>query len=341
MLQFEHPWLFLLLLAPPLVWRLSPAYREQREALQVPCLKRLADLTRQAPMQAAVVLRRHRVLLFLLPFWWALIVTALARPVWLGDPIAKTESTRALMLLVDLSGSMDTRDFKAANGERISRLDAVKEVLGRFIERRKSDRLGLIVFGSQPFLQAPFTKDHAIVKMLLDQTMTNMAGMQTAIGDAIGLALQHFESSRAKHRVIVLLTDGNDTGSRVPPRKAAEIAFHNCIAIHAIAMGDPRTAGEEKMDVEILEAIARTTRGDYFRADDRDGLDAIYHELDAIEPEKIKTISYRPQYPLFQWPVAAVLVTFMAYHFLMILLRSFKNKTEDSTASAMRRTGQG
>ena len=341
MLQFEHPWLFLLLLVPPLVWRVSPAYREQREALQIPYLMRLADLTRQPPTQAAAVIRRHRVLLFLLPFWWALIVTALARPVWLGDPITKTESIRDLMLLVDLSGSMDTRDFKNPEGERISRLNAVKEVLGQFIERRKSDRLGLIVFGSEPFLQAPFTKDHAMVKMLLDQTMTKMAGMQTAIGDAIGLALKHFESSRAKHRVIVLLTDGNDTGSRVPPRKAAEIAFHNGITIHAIAMGDPRTAGEEKMDVETLKAIARTTRGDYFRADDLGRLDAVYRELDAIEPEKTKTLSYRPQYPLFQWPAALVLVTFMAYHFLMILFRGFKNKTDDFTAPAMRRAGQG
>lgn len=339
MLQFEHPWLFLLLLVPLLVWWISPPYRERRDSLQIPYLRRLADLTRQTPTKAAVVLRRHLPLRFLLPFWWMLIVTALARPVWLGDPITKTESTRDLMLLVDLSGSMDTRDFIDLDGKRTCRLDAVKDVLGRFIKRRKSDRLGLIVFGSEPYLQAPFTRDHDIVQILLDQTRTKMAGMQTAMGDAMGLAIKHFESSRSTHRVMVMLTDGNDTGSKVPPRKAAEIAFQKGITIHTIAMGDPRTAGEEKMDVETLKAISKTTRGNYYRAEDRVQLDSIYRELDAIEPEKIKTLSFRPRYPLFQWPVAAVFITFMAYHFLMFISGRFTNKTDDFAAPEMRRPG--
>ena len=320
MLQFEHPWLFLLLLLQPLVWWLSPPYKEQREALQIPYLLRLANLTRQTPSKAAVVLRRHRVLVFLLPLWWVLIVVALARPVWLADPIEKTESTRDLMLLVDLSGSMETEDFKDPRGQRISRLDAVKGVLDEFIERRKSDRLGLIVFGNEPFLQVPFTRDHDVVRTLLGQTRTKMAGVQTAIGDAIGLALKHFESSTSEHRVVVLLTDGNDTGSKVPPRKAAEIASQRSIIIHTVAVGDPQAAGEEKMDIESLQAISTTTKGSFFRADDRAQLATIYRKLDEIEPEKIKTISYRPRYALFQWPAGAVLVTLLAYHLLMALL---------------------
>jgi Ca-activated chloride channel family protein len=320
MLQFEHPWLFLLLLLQPLVWWLSPPYREQREALQIPYLQRLAGLTRQTPSKGAVVLRRHRALLFLLPVWWALIVIALARPVWLADPIEKTESTRDLMLLVDLSGSMETEDFKDPSGRRISRLDAVKGVLDEFIERRKSDRLGLIVFGNEPFLQVPFTRDHDVVRTLLGQTRTKMAGVQTAIGDAIGLTLKHFESSTSEHRVVVLLTDGNDTGSKVPPRKAAEIASQRGITIHTVAVGDPKAAGEEKMDIESLQAISIATKGSFFRADDRVQLDTIYRKLDEIEPEKIKTISYRPRYALFQWPAGTVLVTFLAYHLLMALL---------------------
>jgi Ca-activated chloride channel homolog len=320
MLQFEHPWLFLLLLLQPLIWWLSPPYKEQREALQIPYLQRLANLTGQTPSKAAVVLRRHRALVFLLPLWWVLIVVALARPVWLADPIEKTESTRDLMLLVDLSGSMETEDFKDPRGQRISRLDAVKGVLDEFIERRKSDRLGLIVFGNEPFLQVPFTRDHDVVRALLGQTRTKMAGVQTAIGDAIGLALKHFESSTSEHRVVVLLTDGNDTGSKVPPRKAAEIASQRGISIHTVAVGDPKAAGEEKMDIESLQAISTATKGSFFRADDRAQLDTIYRKLDEIEPEKIKTISYRPRYALFQWPAGAVLVTLLAYHLLMALL---------------------
>jgi Ca-activated chloride channel family protein len=328
MLQFEHPWLFLLLLVQPLVWWLSPPYKEQRDSLQIPYLQRLADLTRQTPSKAAVVLRRHRALQFLLPMWWVLIVIALARPVWLANPIEKTESTRDLMLLVDLSSSMETEDFKDPRGKQISRLDAVKGVLDEFIERRKSDRLGLIVFGNEPFLQVPFTRDHDVVRTLLDQTRTKMAGVQTAIGDAIGLALKHFESSKSEHRVLVLLTDGNDTGSKVPPRKAAEIASQKGLTIHTVAVGDPKAAGEKKMDIEALQAISRATKGSFFRADNRVQLDTIYLKLDEIEPERIKTISYRPKYSLFQWPVGAVLVTFLAYHLLMRVISRFQRVSD-------------
>ena len=323
MLQFEYPWFFLLLLVQPLVWWLSPPYKEQREALQIPYLQRLAGLTRQEPSKAAVVLRRHRALFFLLPLWWMLIVTALTRPVWLADPVEKTESTRDLMLLVDLSGSMETEDFKDPQGKRISRLDAVKMVLDDFIERRKSDRLGLIVFGNEPYLQVPFTRDHEVVRTLLGQTKAKMAGVQTAIGDAVGLAIKHLESSKSEHRTVVLLTDGNDTGSKVPPKKAAEIASQRGITIHTVAVGDPKAAGEEKMDMEALQAISMATKGSFFRADDRVQLDTIYRKLDEIEQERIKAISYRPKYPLFQWPVGAVLVTFLAYHFLMRTIGRF------------------
>jgi Ca-activated chloride channel homolog len=320
MFRFEFPWFFLFLFLPLLVWWLAPPYKEQHDSLQVPYLQRLAGLTRQTPSRAAVILRRSRLLLFLLPLWWVLIVSALARPVWLADPIEKTEPTRDLMLLVDLSGSMQTTDFKDPQGKRISRLDAVKWVLGDFIERRKSDRLGLIVFGSEPFLQVPFTRDHDVVRTLLSQTKTGMAGEQTAIGDAIGLALRHFESSKSEQRVVVLLTDGNDTGSKVPPRKAAEIAVQRGITIHTVAVGDPKAAGEEKMDIEALQVISHTTRGGFFRADDRVQLDAIYRTLDRIEPEKVKTISYRPKYPLFQWPMGAFFLSFLAYHLLMAFI---------------------
>ncbi len=324
MLQFEYPWLFLLLLLQPLVWWLSSPYKERRESLQIPYLQRLADLTRQTPSKGAVVLRRPRALMFLLPFWWVLIVFALARPVWVADPIEKTEATRDLMLLVDLSGSMETEDFQDPQGRRASRLDAVKMVLSDFVERRKSDRLGLIVFGNEPYLQVPFTRDHEVVLTLLGQTETKMTGPQTAIGDAIGLALKHFESSKSQHRVVVLLTDGNDTGSKVPPKKAAELAAQKGITIHTIAVGDPRAAGEEKMDIDALQTISNATKGSFFRADDRAQLETIYRKLDEIEPEKIKTISYRPRYPLFHWPVGAVLVTFLAYHLLMAGVTRFR-----------------
>ena len=320
MLQFEHPWLFALWLLPLAVWWLLPPYREERDAVQVPYLQRLASQTRQTATSGAAVLRRPWILAVLLPAWWALIVAALARPVWLGDPIDRTEPTRDLMLLVDLSSSMETRDFTDASGHRVTRLDAAKSVLDEFIARRSSDRLGLIVFGAEPYLQAPFSRDHGVVTMLLEQTQPGMAGVQTAIGDAIGLALKHFESSKSEHRVVVLLTDGNDTCSKVPPARAAEFAAGRGVTVHAVAVGDPRAAGEDRMDVAALESIARTTGGRFFRADDRTGLESIYHTLDEMEPERAKVISYRPRYPLFQWPAGVAFATFLACHLVMALV---------------------
>jgi Ca-activated chloride channel homolog len=330
MLQFAHPSLFLLFLLPPVVWWLSPPYKEQRDALQVPYLRRLAGLTRQQPSKAAVIIRRHWSLFVLLPVWWALIVTALARPVWLGDPIEKVEPTRDLMLLVDLSQSMETPDFRDPAGHRISRLEAVKGVLDAFIERRKSDRLGLIVFGAEPYLQVPFTRDHGVVRELLGQTRTGMVGVQTAIGDGIGLALKHFESSKSEHRVAVLLTDGNDTASKVPPPRAAEIAARRGVTIYTVAVGDPQAAGEDKTDVQALQRISRVTGGSFFRADDRTQLDAIYRKLDAIEPEKAKAITYRPQFSLYQWPAGIAFATFLAYH----LLAAIASRLRGAFASA-------
>jgi Ca-activated chloride channel family protein len=211
---------------------------------------------------------------------------------------------------------MDTRDFTDPRGRRTTRLDAVKGVLGEFIERRKSDRLGLIVFGSEPYLQAPFTRDHRVVRELLSETRTGLAGVQTAIGDGIGLALKHFESSKARRRVVVLLTDGNDTSSKVPPKRAAEIATRRSVTIYTVAVGNPDAAAEDKVDLETLQAIARETGGRSFRAEDRRQLDGIYRTLEEIEPEKARTTSYRPKFPLFQWPAGAVLVTLLAYHLL-------------------------
>ena len=152
-----------------------------------------------------------------------------------------------------------------------------------------SDRIGLIVFGNAPYIQAPFSQDHDIVRYLLDQTEVRMAGPQTMLGDAIGFAITRFEDSDAetpgsRDRVLILLTDGNDTGSKMPPDKAAHIAKGHDLTIHTIAVGDPTTVGEEKLDEDTLREIASETGGQFFRANDRTELEGIYRELDAIAP---------------------------------------------------------
>jgi Ca-activated chloride channel family protein len=325
MFEFDLPWAFVLLPAPLLVWWLLPAYRERQEALRVPFFEKIAAATGIEPSRGGVLLRRNVLQGLIAPLVWVLIVTALARPQFIEPPIEKIESARDLMLAVDLSGSMDTPDMLDAEGNRVQRLDAVKTVLDDFISRREGDRLGMVVFGNQAFLQAPFTQDHALVRTLLSQTRPRMAGPQTMIGDAIGLTIKSFESSQATDRLLVLLTDGNDSGSKVPPRKAAEIAAQNDITIHTVAVGDPSSTGESEMDLETLQAIADATGGQAFRADDREQLEEIYLRIDALTPIDIETVSYRPTRPLYHWPLGTAVVLIFLYHLLMGVLQLFRS----------------
>jgi Ca-activated chloride channel family protein len=323
--EFDLPWLFVLLPAPLLVWWLLPAYRERQESVRVPFFEKIATVTGVEPSRGGVQLRRNVLQGLIAPLVWALIVTALARPQYVEPPIEKIESARDLMLAVDLSGSMDTPDMLDAEGQRIQRLDAVKFVLDDFISRREGDRLAVIVFGNQAFLQAPFTLDHDLVRALLEQTRPRLAGPQTMIGDAIGLTIKTFESSQARDRVLVLLTDGNDSGSKVPPRKAAEIAAGKDITIHTVAVGDPSSSGEAEMDLETLEAIANVTGGTAFRADDREQLEEIYRRIDALTPIDIETVSYRPTRPLYHWPLGAAVVLTLLYQLIMGAWQVFRS----------------
>jgi len=307
-LSFELPWAFALLAVPFLVSWLAPEYRDESEAVRAPFFRRLVELTGTLPREGAVVIRKQSWQKLYHVIAWGLVVLALARPVWVADPIVRETPARDLMLIVDLSGSMEETDFVDSAGDSISRLEAVKAVLTDFIARRENDRLGLAVFGTAAFLQAPFTEDRGVVEALLAELKPRMAGPQTMIGDAIGLAVRIFEASEKQNKVVILLTDGNDTGSKMPVQRAAAIAAEEGITIHTIAMGDPTTVGEQALDTDTLETISRATGGSFFLALDRTDLDAIYVELDLLEPEQVDTISYRPKRPLYWLPLAVQLV---------------------------------
>ncbi len=325
MFEFDVPWAFALLPLPILVWWFFPPYREQQESVRVPLFEQAAAATGVTPTRGGVLARRNLLQKLLAPLVWAATVIALARPQYVEPPIEKTKSARDLMLAVDLSGSMDSSDMFDAAGNRIRRIDVVKQVLDEFIARREGDRLGIIVFGNQAFLQAPFTRDHDLVRTLLEQVEPRMAGPQTMLGDAIGLTIKAFESSTARDRVLVLLTDGNDTGSKVPPRKAAEIASQHDVVVHTVAVGNPESVGEAAMDLETLEAIATSTGGAAFSAGDREELEEIYQRIDALTPEEIETLSYRPTRPLYHWPLAVPVSLVLLYHFLMALGTAFRS----------------
>ena len=339
MLDFELPWAFLLIPLPLAIYFLLPDYRDRGESVRAPFFSRLVDLTGRTPTHGDVVILKRTVQRISVLACWILVVTALADPRWIGEPVTRETAARDLLLMVDLSGSMEAQDFVAggdtdsADGIRISRLDAVKEVLGEFIARRKGDRVGLAVFGNAAFPQAPFTEDHGAVVTLLDELQVRMAGPRTMIGDALGLAVRLFEQSDVENRVTILLTDGNDTGSQMPVARAARIASDNGITVHTIAMGDPATVGEEALDLPVLEDIAATTGGRFFLALDRGELDEVYETLDRIEPAQVEVLSYQPSRTLFHYPLgaAAIVIVFLA---LIMLRRDPARGTEQVSGHA-------
>ena len=317
-LTFTYPWLFSALALPLVIhWVIAP-YRERRLALRSPWFDRLARLSGRQPGEGAVVQQRSVAEIVVDVVVWCLLVAALARPQYLEPPIRKVVPMRDLLLLVDLSGSMETEDFIDTTGQPVDRLTAAKEVLGDFLSRREGDRVGLIVFGTAAFVQAPFTQDLAAARMLLDELAPRMAGPKTALGDAIGLGITLFERSDVKQRVIIALTDGNDTGSQVPPAEAARIAADKQIVIYTVAVGDPTAAGEEKLDEDALKDMAAATGGQYFYAGDREQLEGIYTKLDRLEGRQVETVSHRPRLDLFHWPLSAALILSLAFYFLQL-----------------------
>ena len=332
MLTLAYPWMLGLLPLPLLVWWLSPPHREPRRGLVVPFLGRLARLSAEQSAEGAIIMRGGWLRVGFLAVAWICTVLALARPQWIEPPVTKQIPVRDLLLAVDLSGSMETQDFKNAAGKTVDRLSAVKEVLDDFIARRSGDRVGLIFFGSAPFVQAPFTEDLAVCRELLDEAQTKMAGPQTAFGDALGLAMTVFDRSTVKERVMIALTDGNDTASKVPPAKAAEIAKDKGIVIHTISVGDPKAAGEDALDVDALKAVASTSGGIYAHAEDRAELDSIYRKIDALETHKAETVSHRPRRDIYWWPLAVAFGVSLAQQVWQLLVSARTQRREAAAA---------
>lgn len=319
MYAFEYRWLLAVLPLPLLIWLVLPSYKEEQSSIRIPFFRLITEATGLKPAAGAIVPRTNWLQKMIAPLCWCLTVIALARPVFVEPPIQRIQPARDLMLALDISQSMETPDFISPEGKRISRIAAVKEVVDGFIQRRTGDRIGLIVFGAAAYPQVPFTLDHATCRALLKQTQAGMAGPQTMIGDAIGLAIKEFHNSQAQERVLILLTDGNDTGSRMPPVKAAEIAKQRGIKIHTVAIGNPKATGEDKVDVALMHSISATTGGRFFLGEDQKQLAEVYATLDRITPKNYKTQSYRPKRQLFMYPLGAAVLLVLAYQLVMLL----------------------
>jgi Ca-activated chloride channel family protein len=304
--QLAHLWALAALPLPLVVWYLLPRAAPGGGALRVPFFAGLMQGRADAG-------RRSRWPLTLGVLAWLLLVLAAARPQWVGEPIPLPMQGRDLMLAVDISESMSETDMRIGN-QVVDRLTAVKAVAGDFIERREGDRIGLILFGQQAYVQTPLTFDRETAHTLLFESAVGLAGRATAIGDAIGLAVKRLRDAPEQERVLILLTDGANTAGRIGPMKAAELAAEAGVRIYTIGVGaDPRSRlgqllGGSPLDEQTLNAIAEMTGGRYFRARDVRGLQAIYGALDELEPVESDQQSFRPIDELFAWPLAAALV---------------------------------
>ncbi len=314
---FQWPWMLALLPLPWLLRRLLPAAATRSVALRVPFF----DALRKLPQPGIGLQRRGGATLWLLCALWLLVVLSSARPTWLSGAQSLPASGRDLLLAVDISGSMKQRDMSLGNNA-VTRLAAVKDVVGQFITHRSGDRLGLLLFGTHPYMQTPLTFDHQTLSTLLDEARIGFAGERTAIGDAIGLAVKHLLKRPEHHRVLVLLTDGSDTASEIKPRRAAELAAGEGIKIYTVGIGADemqlpgllfrrRINPSADLDEATLQEISRLTGGKYFRARNPEQLREIYSALEELEPIAQNDDVFRPLRELYHWPLGLALALSM------------------------------
>lgn len=314
MIHFAWPWMAILAPLPFLIYRLRRAAEPGGPALFLPFVSTLGTSATNANRSSNL----RRVLFGII---WLLLVIAAVRPQWLGDPVTLPTTGRRLLLAVDVSGSMATQDM----AEGASRLQVVQQVAGHFIDGRKRDRVGLILFGTQPYLQAPLTADLATVHRFLDDAVVGIAGTETAIGDAIGLALKRLadesvstsakDSDAGRKTVLILLTDGVSNAGVMPPLQAAKLAAETGMRIYTIGVGAAEQAGffglrmhNSDLDEDTLRSIAKATGGEYFRATDEQTLREVYRRIDQLEPTVGRQQWLRPADEWFTWPLAVALI---------------------------------
>lgn len=297
MFSFAWPWVFLLLPLVFIVRLLKPVQLNQLTYIATPIFNNALTQKNQEEQKSR--------------WWWhlplwLLLITALARPEWVGEPISLPIQGRDITLAIDISGSMAEEDM-VINRYRVNRLDAVKAVASEFIEKRQGDRIGLILFGEHAYVQAPLTFDRKTVITLLNESFIGLAGKYTAIGDAIGLALKKMVEDKQSERVLILLTDGENTAGAVSPLEAAALAKSQEMKIYTIGIGSNRRDfffnRSSGLDEKTLKTIANNTGGKYFRANNTQQLNEIYGIIDELEPKGEDQQTFRPTTSLFQYPL--------------------------------------
>ncbi len=317
MINIEYPWFFILVVLPLVVyWFIPRAKNNQQSALKTPFFDQLQS---QLGTHSAHDFSKANYFKYILAVIWVLLIVSGSGIQWLGKPISMPQSGRALMMAIDLSGSMAIEDMKKPNGKMESRFDLVMRVANQFLDTRKGDRVGLVLFGTRAYLQTPLTFDIPTVKKMLDDSSIAIAGPNTAIGDALGLSIRKLEPYPNDSKAIILLTDGDNTSGLLQPLQAAEIAKQYGIKIYTIALGGGQMLIQtafgkklvntsEDLATETLQKIAKMSGGQYFRAQNSSDLKNIYKDIDKLEPIKSDKTIVRPVTYLYPWSLGLALI---------------------------------
>lgn len=328
MIRFANPQMFWLLLVPLCVYYILPAVKQMYgDALKVPFVGELAEIENQTKLKdklrAQIKVPYFRILL--LTIIWGLLLAALARPQWAGEPMRIKNEGRDILLVVDISNSMQERDF-AYQGRYYDRLSAVKHVVSQFVDKRTEDKIGLVLFGTRAYLQVPLTYDKQSLKDVLAATDAGMAGNSTSIGDAVGVALKNMPIEDKSSKIIILLTDGENNDGSISMPQAVELAADENVKIYTVGVGNdevsfwgglfsmPRDSG---LDEAGLKKLAQTTAGTYFRAKDVSSLQKIYEQIDKLEPQTQEGRYVQETKDLFYIPTIAALLLFMLLIMIM------------------------
>lgn len=316
MFEFALPWVGLLLPLPLWWFWRSGDSRETQSGIWAPFTQRWRSL----PSESSTQKPRLRLAHVMAALLWILLLIAAAQPQFVGEPLSQQRSGRDLMLDVDLSGSMEMTDL-SLNGQQATRLDVLQKLMGDFIQRRVGDRLGLVLFGEQAYLQAPLTFDRATIAQYLQESAIGLAGARsTAIGDGMAMGLKHLQESKSPKKALILVTDGANNAGTITPEQALELAKKLGVTVYTIGVGademivrdfvfgNRRVNPSADLDEAILQKIAKETGGRYFRARDEAQMRQIYQLIDQLEPVASDSEWRRPKKPLYYWPLSLALI---------------------------------
>jgi len=327
--ELAYKWVLFLLPLPILIIWLLPPLKFKSAALLVPNLRRTEIISGVKSKKSALVKRRNYFVSFSLLIIWALLLVALSSPRLVGEPELKIKTSRNFLIVADISFSMANNDWYI-EGKRATRWEAVKSVMHEFISKRTGDRMGLIFFGSNAYIQVPFTSDLNTVDQLLDEADVGMAGQMTNIGKAIVKGIEMFDQDTIKTKVMLVLTDGVDSGTEILPLDAADLAGKDSIHVYTLGIGNPENSGSD-LDEKTLIEIAELTEARYFRAIDTDNLEQVYTELDKLEPIEYEEESFTPVTLLYIYPLLTAIGLALVLSLILgaiSLTRSVKNKSD-------------